>query len=184
MIIAGVIVVLSKQTFNCSKCCIDFMMPAATHMCECDLFTGSFNSASHLAVGWSPPMRPSWSQVRKSLMDIAPAIYRSGVSSWPVNSTHQLYANHALLWLRVFPIRCLKLYSCRMRMPLVRSLGVEAAPPLRTFGWSVSGIRQSVIAQRVVFFAADLDLVFRERSRQEREILGYVLASVDQPRCF
>jgi hypothetical protein len=70
-----------------------------------------------------------------------------------------------------------------MRMP-VRSLGVEAASPLRTFGWSVSGLRRSAIAQRVVFFAADLDLAFRERSRQEREILGYVLASVDQPRCF
>jgi hypothetical protein len=46
MIIAGVIVVLSKQTFNCSKCRIDFMMPAATHMCECDLSTGGFNSAT------------------------------------------------------------------------------------------------------------------------------------------
>jgi hypothetical protein len=140
-----------------------------------------FNT-SHLAVGWSPPMRPSWSQVRKSLIDIAPAIYRSGVPSWPVNSTHQLFANHALLWLWVFPIRCLKLYSCRMRMPLVRNFGRRSGSSY-TYVWMVR-----TWAQTVRDDADGCPLRSRPRSRlsgetrREREILCCVLASAGYSR--
>jgi hypothetical protein len=57
----------------------------------------------------------------------------------------------------------------------VHDLGAGAVPSLRTSG-------QLVMAQRVVFFAADLDLASREGPCQGGEILGYVLVSACNPR--
>jgi hypothetical protein len=53
--------------------------------------------------------------------------------------------------------------------------GAGATRPLHTSG-------RSAMAQRVFFFAADLDLTFREGPRRGGEIVGCVLASVGHPR--